>query len=145
MAESSRPTIVSLASSLLADLRRLMSQEVQLAKHEMQHEVSKVVKATILASMATILSLIAVILLSLTLVYVLHSLLGVSLWASYGVVGRRGRVGLFGLENHEESTTLALPHRSHAERRRAMDERAGALPEKHKHPDMDSGLVVTPG
>ena len=41
MEESTRPTIVSLASSLLADLRRLVAQELQLAKHEMQHELSK--------------------------------------------------------------------------------------------------------
>jgi hypothetical protein len=52
----------------------------------MQHEMSKLVKASILAGVAAILSLMAVILLCLTLVYVLHNLLGLSLWASYGVV-----------------------------------------------------------
>ena len=97
MAESSRPTIVSLASSLLADLRRLISQEAQLAKHEMQHEVSKIVKVAILAGVAAILSLMAVILLCLTLVYVLHSLLGLSLWASYGVVAFLAAAGAGGL------------------------------------------------
>ena len=86
MQESTRPTIVSLASSLLADLRRLMAQELQLAKHEMQHELSKLVKAAIQAGVAFVLSIMAVILLCLTLVYVLHSLLGLPLWASFGVV-----------------------------------------------------------
>ena len=86
MEESTRPTIVSLASSLLADLRGLFAKEVQLAKHEMQQELNKVVKASIQAGLAAILALMAAILLCLTLVYVLHSLLGLSLWASYGVV-----------------------------------------------------------
>jgi hypothetical protein len=86
MEESTRPTIVALASSVLADLRGLFAKEVQLAKHEMQLELSKVVKASIQAGIAAILGLMAVILLCLTLVYILHSLVGLSLWASYGVV-----------------------------------------------------------
>ncbi|MCE3225164.1 MAG: hypothetical protein K0S58_3344 [Nitrospira sp.] len=76
MEKSTRPTIVSLASSLLVDLRRLVAQELQLAKHEMQHEVSKF---------------------CLTLVYVLHSLLGLSLWVSYGVVALLAAAGAGGL------------------------------------------------
>jgi uncharacterized membrane protein YqjE len=86
MEESTRPTIVALASSVLADLQGLFAKEVQLAKHEMQLELSKVVKASIQAGIAAILGLMAVILLCLTLVYILHSLVGLSLWASYGVV-----------------------------------------------------------
>lgn len=93
MEESARPTIVSLARSLLADLRGLLTKELQLAKHEMQHEVSKVVKAAILTGVAAILSLMAVILLCLTLVYVLHNVLGVSLWASYGMVALLAAAG----------------------------------------------------
>ena len=52
MEESTRPTIVSVASSLLADLRHLVAQKLQLAKHEMQHELSKLVKAAIQAGVA---------------------------------------------------------------------------------------------
>jgi uncharacterized membrane protein YqjE len=97
MDQSPRPTIVSLGSNLLADLRRLLAQEFQLAKHEMQHEVSKLVKASIQAAVAVVLSLMALILLCLTLVYVLHSLLGLSLWASYGVVALLAIAGGGGL------------------------------------------------
>ena len=96
MDASSRPTIVALASSVLADLRRLMSQEVQLAKHEMQHEVRKLVKAAIQGGLAAVLGLMTVILLCLTLVYVLHSL-GLPLWASYGVVAILAAAGAAGL------------------------------------------------
>jgi hypothetical protein len=97
MEESIRPTIVSLSSSLLADLRGLLAKELQLAKHEMQQELSKVVKAAIQAGLASILALMAVILLCLTLVYILHSLLGLPLWASYGVVGIVAAAGAGGL------------------------------------------------
>ena len=91
MEESTRPTIVALARSLLADLRGLVAQELQLAKHEMQHELSKLVKASILADVETValLSLIAVILVGLTLVYLLHSVHGgvVAIIAAAGAVG----------------------------------------------------------
>jgi len=80
-----RAPIVALASSLLADLRRLLTQELHLAQHEMQQELGKLVKASIAAGVVVVASLLAVILLCLTLVYVLHSL-GLSLWASYGLV-----------------------------------------------------------
>ena len=97
MEQSTRPTIVSLASSLLADLRSLLAKELQLAKHEMQHELSKLTKAAIQAGVAALLSLMAVILLCLTVVYLLHSLLGLPLWASYGVVAILAAAGAAGL------------------------------------------------
>ena len=55
----------------------------------MQHELSKLVKATILADVASVLSLIAVILVCLTLVYLLHSVHGgvVAIIAAAGAVG----------------------------------------------------------
>jgi uncharacterized membrane protein YqjE len=86
MEQSTRPTIAELAGNVLTDLRGLVAKELQLAKHEMQHEVSKLVKAAIQGGIAAVLGLMAVILLCLTFVYVLHSLVGVPLWASFGVV-----------------------------------------------------------
>ena len=56
-----------------------------MAKHEMQQELRKLVKAAIQSGVAAVLGLLAVSLLCLTLVYVLHSL-GLPLWASYGLV-----------------------------------------------------------
>lgn len=97
MAESTRPMIVSLTSSLLADLRSLLGKELQLAKHEMQHELSKVAKAAIHGGVAAILGLMAVILICLTLVYVLHSILGLPLWASYGGVAVLAAAGAGGV------------------------------------------------
>jgi uncharacterized membrane protein YqjE len=85
MEQSTRPTIAELAGNVLTDLRGLAAKELQLAKHEMQHELNKLVKAAISGGIAAVLSLMAVILLCLTLVYVLHSL-GMPLWGSFGVV-----------------------------------------------------------
>lgn len=126
MQERIRPSIVSLASSLLADLRGLMTQDLQLAKHEMQHELSKLVKAAIQAGIATVLGIMAIILLCLTVVYVLHSLLGLSLWASYGVVAVIAAAGAAGLgymvmKLGSSLRLLAIPHPPHGERRCAMD------------------------
>jgi uncharacterized membrane protein YqjE len=70
-----------------------MTQELQLAKHEMQQESSKLVKAAIHAGVAALFGLMAVILLCLTLVYVLHSVLGLSLWASFGIVALLAAIG----------------------------------------------------
>lgn len=97
MEQSTHLTIVALASNLLADLRGLVAKELQLAKHEMQHELRKLVKAAIQAGIAAVLGLMAVILLCLTLVYVLHSLVGLPLWASYGVVAILAVGGAAGL------------------------------------------------
>ena len=97
MEDSQRTSIVVLAGSLLADLRRLVAQELQRAKHEMQDDLSKLVKASIQAGVALVLSLMAVILLCITLVSCLHSLIGLPLWASYGVVALLLAAGAAGL------------------------------------------------
>jgi hypothetical protein len=96
MEESTRPSIVTLASSLLEDLRRLAAQEFQLAKHEMQLELSKLVKAAIHTAVALVLGFLTLVLLCLTLVYLLHSLLGLSMWASYGIVALLAAAGAGG-------------------------------------------------
>ena len=54
MEPSQRTPIVALAISLLADLRRLVAQELQLAKHQMQQELSKLLKASIQAAVALV-------------------------------------------------------------------------------------------
>lgn len=97
MEPSPRTPIVALASGLLADLRRLLTQEFQLAKHELQQELTKLLKASIQAGVALVLSLMTVILLCLMLVYLLHSVTGLSLWASYGVVALLAAAGAAGL------------------------------------------------
>ena len=86
--ENPRPiSIAALASGLVADIKRLWSQEVRLAQHEMQLELRKVTMALIYAALGLLLGLMAVILFLMMLVHLLHTALGMPLWASYGVVG----------------------------------------------------------
>lgn len=94
---SERTPIVAIASSLLADLRRLLTQECDLAKHEMQQELSTFVKASITAGVAVVTSLMTVILVCLMLVHLLHSVASLSLCGSYGVVALLAVAGAAGL------------------------------------------------
>ena len=80
-------SIAALATGLVEDLKRLCRQELRLAQHEMQIELRKVVMGISYASVAILLSLIAITFFLLMLVHILHSYAGMPLWASYGVVG----------------------------------------------------------
>lgn len=80
-------SIASLVTGLVEDLRRLFAQEVQLARHEMQHELGKVVKSAMHAGIAIMLAFLAALFLLMTLIHLLHFYSGLPLWACYGIVG----------------------------------------------------------
>jgi hypothetical protein len=86
-------SIASLVSGLVEDLRRLLAQEIQLARHEMQHELGKVVKGAMHAGIAIMLALLASLFLLMTLVHLLHSYTGLPLWGCYGIVGLLSAAG----------------------------------------------------
>lgn len=91
-------SIASLVTGLVEDLRRLFAQEVQLARHEMQHELGKVVKGAMHAGIAIMLAFLAALFLLMTLTHLLHLYSGLPLWACYGIVGllaAAGGVALF--------------------------------------------------
>lgn len=80
-------SIASLVTGLMEDLRRLFAQEVQLARHEMQHELSKVSRGVMHAGIGIVLSLLAAFFLLMMLVHLLHAYSGLPLWACHGIVG----------------------------------------------------------
>ena len=80
-------SIAALATGLAADLRRLCTQEIRLAQHEMQLELRKVVMGLLHAALGTILSFIAVTFFLIMLVHVFNTYADLPLWACYGVVG----------------------------------------------------------
>ncbi|MCS6296793.1 MAG: phage holin family protein [Nitrospira sp.] len=86
-------SIASLVTGLVEDLRRLFAQEIQLARHEMQHELGKVVKGAMHAGIAIMLAMLATLFLLMTLVHVLHSYSGLPLWGCYGIVGLLSAAG----------------------------------------------------
>jgi hypothetical protein len=79
-------SIAALATGLVADLRRLMTQEVRLFQHEMQLELRKVTMGLLHAALGAILGLLAVTFFLLMLVHILFSYTGIPLWACYGIV-----------------------------------------------------------
>ncbi|GAB1721935.1 MAG: hypothetical protein GDA65_06985 [Nitrospira sp. CR1.1] len=86
-------SIASLVTGLVEDIRRLFAQEMQLARHEMQHELGKVVKGAMHAGIAVMLALLASFFLLMTFVHLLHSYSGLPLWACYGIVGLLSAAG----------------------------------------------------
>jgi len=80
-------SIVGLVNGLVADLRRLLTQEIRLAQHEMQLEVRKVALGLLHAALGIILSLAAVTFFLLTMVHLLQTYTSLPLWACYGIVG----------------------------------------------------------
>ena len=86
--DNPRPiSIAALASGLVSDLRRLFTQEIRLAQHEMQLELRKMAMALLYGILASMLSLTAITFFMVMLVHVLYSYTGMPLWACYGVVG----------------------------------------------------------
>ena len=80
-------SIAALVTGLVGDLRRLFTQEIRLAQHEMQLELRKLVMGLLHASLGVMLSLVAVTLLLVMMVHLLHTATALPLWACYGVVG----------------------------------------------------------
>jgi hypothetical protein len=80
-------SIAALVNSLVADLRHLVAQEIQLARHEMQLELRKVATGLAHATLAVLLSLIAVTFFLIMMVHLLQTYTTLPLWACYGIVG----------------------------------------------------------
>lgn len=86
-------SIASLVTGLVEDLRRLFAQEVQLARHEMQHELGKLVKGAMHAGIAIVLAMLATLFLLMAVIHLLHVYSGLPLWACYGIVGLLAAAG----------------------------------------------------
>lgn len=86
-------SIASLVTGLVEDLRRLFAQEVQLARHEMQHELGKLIKGAMHAGIAIVLAMLATLFLLMAVIHLLHFYSGLPLWACYGIVGLLAAAG----------------------------------------------------
>lgn len=81
------PSVARLISDLLADLRTLMQQQVQLLRHEIEAEVDKVKKASMWLAVGGALMGLGGLLLIITMVHLLQAVTDLPLWACYGIVG----------------------------------------------------------
>ena len=80
-------SIAALVSGLVADLRRLFTQEIRLAQHEMQLELRKLARGLLHVALGIMLGLVALTLFLVMLVHLLQTYTALPLWACYGVVG----------------------------------------------------------
>ena len=104
------PSIARLISDLLADLRTLMQQHVQLLRHEIEAEVNKVKKASILLAAGWALMGLGGLFFIITMVHLLEAVTVLPLWACYGIVGTLLAVGGFVLVK----SAMKLSGRVHA-------------------------------
>lgn len=83
----SGPSLTSLVSGIIDDAQRLIRQEFTLAKTEVKEELNKAKSAAASFGAAAVVAVLAVILLSFMVVYLLNWLTGLELWGCYGIVG----------------------------------------------------------
>jgi hypothetical protein len=88
-----RPSIASLLSGLIEDLRLLVQQEMLLAKHEINYELGKAKSAAAFSLVGIGLLALGGLLLIIMLVHALQALTGLPFWACYGLVGGALAVG----------------------------------------------------
>ena len=81
------PSVTGLVSGIIQDAQELFKQQVALAKAEIKADFHRTVRAATALAVGAAAGVIAVFLLCNMLVYVLHELAGLSVWASYGIVG----------------------------------------------------------
>jgi len=80
-------SVTGLVSGILQDAQQLFKQQVALVRAEIQSDLHRSVQAATLLAVGALALVPAVFLLCNMFVYLLHEIAGLSLWASYGIVG----------------------------------------------------------
>jgi hypothetical protein len=90
--QSDAPSMASLVGGIVSDAQRLVRQEVALARREMQLELEKAKVASISLASGAGLAMFGAVFLGLMVVFLLHELGGLPLWASFLIVGGVGAI-----------------------------------------------------
>ena len=90
-------SIGALGSGLMSDFRCLLRQEMELARHEMQHERNKLSSIVIQSGVGLLLGVMAALFLLMMAVHLLLTYTNLPLWACYGIVGFISALGTGGL------------------------------------------------
>ncbi len=90
-------SIGALVTGLMSDLRCLLRQEMELARHEMQHERHKLSSIVIQSGIGLLLGVMATLFLLMMAVHLLLTYTNLPLWACYGIVGFISALGTGGL------------------------------------------------
>jgi hypothetical protein len=96
---SDAPSMASLVGGIIHDAERLVRQEIALARCEMQVELDKAKRASIALAFGAGGAMLGAVFLGLMVVFLLHELGGLQLWASFlivgGVLAIAGAIGLY--------------------------------------------------
>jgi hypothetical protein len=79
--------MASLVGGIISDAERLVRQEIALARREMQLEFDKAKEASVALAAGAGVCTIGTVFLGLMVVFLLHELGGLPLWASFLIVG----------------------------------------------------------
>lgn len=80
-------TVTGLVSGILNDAQELVKQQVAMVRAEIKADFRRTVQAAVLLAVGAVVLVPALFLLCNMFVYLLHELAGLSVWASYGIVG----------------------------------------------------------
>ena len=82
-----KPTLLSLVRGIVDDAKQLVLGQYELRKYQTLRQVAKAKVVAIWTGIGIALAAIGTILLALMLVHLLHEVLNLPLWGSYGIVG----------------------------------------------------------
>jgi hypothetical protein len=80
-------TVTALVSGIVADAQELVKQQMAMVRAELRADFRRTVRAAVLLAVGGVLAIPAVLLVCNMLVYLLHEPGGLSIWASYAIVG----------------------------------------------------------
>jgi hypothetical protein len=87
MTMESSPSLSSLISGIINDAQTLIREEMTLARREIQDEIGKTKMAAVSLGSGVAILALGGVLLSFMLVYLVHEVGGLPLWASFGIFG----------------------------------------------------------
>ena len=87
------PSVARLISDLIGDLRTLVRQHMELMRHEVEAEVAKVKRATMLVAIGAGVLAVSGLLFIIMLVHFVQWLTEWPLWICYGIVAAAGAAG----------------------------------------------------
>jgi len=78
-------SVTELVSGIVSDAQELIKQQFELLKHEVRDDLRKTRDAGLCIGFGALVGLVGMALLICMLVFMLHELAGLPLWASYGI------------------------------------------------------------
>jgi hypothetical protein len=80
-------SVTGLVSGIVADAQELIKQQIALVRAEIRADIQRIVRASIILGAGALAAVPAIFLVCNMIVFMLHELAGMSVWASYGIVG----------------------------------------------------------